>query len=379
MNYFKILLFLQHGDKSIFDIPVSKQQAYLNSLGAPKDDIDRGYKQYLCQNFFVPGWKVWLFNILAAFMFPLILLYYLVKGRFLVRGEHVDCIIERKGMDEVVPTEVWQKYNPDNSHWQEGSSLCFSDLTFILKIIKRATRHPYFVLKATMNVVMYSDMIRRHSPMVMIQFGEFSFSSSILTAYCHRNDIKHIDIMHGEKLFFIGDAFFHYDECYVWDEHYIKLFRELKAEPTQFIVALPESLHINITKHINKDAYADYKYYLAVASESEIKGVVDSMQFAKRNGKKVKFRPHPRYTDINLLRKYVNEDEIEDYKKIGILESISNLEYAVGSYTTVLSQAYFSGKNVVLDDVTFQSEHDMLKSLKYILSSKETIRLSDFK
>ena len=183
--------------------------------------------------------------------------------------------------------------------------------------------------------------------------------------------------MHGEKLFFIGDAFFHYDECYVWDEHYIKLFRELKAEPTQFIVALPESLHINITKHINKDAYADYKYYLAVASESEIKGVVESMLFAKRNGKKVKFRPHPRYTDMNLLRKYVDEEEIEDYKKVGILESISNLEYAVGSYTTVLSQAYFSGKKVILDDVTFKSEYDKLKGMKYILSTKNCPILSN--
>ena len=377
MNYFKILYFLQRGDKDLFDVPTTEQRSFFESLGVAKDDIDRGYKQYLCQNFFVPKWKVSFFNIIAAFLMPFITVFYLIKGLFVRSGVPINAIIEKKGMDEVVPSDVWQKYNPDNSYWQEGSSLCFSDLSFLLKLVKKATNHPYFVLKATMNVVMYSDMIRRHSPMVMIQFGEFSFSSSILTAYCHRNDIKHIDIMHGEKLFFIGDAFFHYDECYVWDEHYIKLFRELKAEPTQFIVALPESLHINITKHINKDAYADYKYYLAVASESEIKGVVDSMQFAKRNGKKVKFRPHPRYTDINLLRKYVNEEEIEDYKKVGILESISNLEYAVGSYTTVLSQAYFSGKKVILDDVSFKSEYDKLKGMKYILSSKNCPILSE--
>lgn len=376
MNYFKILLFLQHGDKSIFDIPVSKQQAFLNSLGDPKDDIDRGYKQYLCQNFFVLKWKVWLFNILAAFMFPFVLFYYLVKGRFLVRGEHVDCMIERKGMDEVIPNIVKEKYKPDNRYWHESSSLTLSDLGIAYALIKKAPHHPYFVLKAIMNVVMYSDMIRRHSPQVMIQFGEFSFSSSILTAYCHRNGIKHIDIMHGEKLFFIGDAFFHYDECYVWDDHYVNLFRSLKANAGEFIVALPESMNIEVTHYLNEAVYADYKYYLAEADEDVIKHIIESMKFVQREGKTIKYRPHPRYTDINVLRKYVKEVEIEYPKEVNILESISNMEYAVGSYSTVLSQAYFSGKKIVQDDMTFVSEYEHLKEMQYILSTKDTITLS---
>lgn len=376
MNYFKILVFLQHGDKSQFDIPVEDQMRFLESLGEAKNDIDRGFKQYLCQNLFVPKWKVLVFNIAAAILMPFVVLLFLIKGCFLKKGAHVNAMIERKGMNEVVPDIVMEKYHPESAFWNIDSSMSFLDLGFLMKLILRAPHYPYFVLKSWMNVVHYSDMIRRHSPKVMIQFGEFSFSSSILTAYCHRLGTKHIDIMHGEKLWYIRDAFFHYDECYVWDEHYIKLFCDLKAEPNQFIVALPESLHIDTKQHINDAFYADYKYYLAVISESELKGVVESMQFAKRNGKKVKYRPHPRYTDMNLLRKYVKEEEIEDYKKVGILESISNLEYAVGSYTTVLSQAYFSGKKVILDDVSFKLEYEKLKVMNYILSSKNCPILS---
>lgn len=376
MNYFKILLFLQRGDKSLFQVSVEDQDSFLKSLGEAKDDIDRGFKQYLCQNIFVPTWKVVLFNVAAALMVPLMVLFYLFKGLFVRKGEPERTIIEKKGMEEVIPDIVRDKYHPDSRFWNESSSMSFKDIGFLFKLVVRGPHHPYFVLKAMMNVVRYSDMIRRHTPSVMIEFGEFSFSSSILTAYCHQYNVKHIDIMHGEKLWFIRDAYFHYDECYVWDEYYTNLFRSLKAEPTQFRVALPPSLQIDTEAYSNPNVYANYKYYLALYSEEQIAGIVRTMAFAKQEGKTVKYRPHPRYSDMSLLRKYVTEDEIEYPTKVGILESISNLEYAVGSYTTVLIQAYFSGKKVILDDVTYRQQYDDLKKMKYILANNNLETLS---
>ena len=101
------------------------------------------------------------------------------------------------------------------------------------------------------------------------------------------------------------------------------------------------------------------------------------MAFARREGKTVRFRPHPRYSDMDLLKKYVSEEEIETPQKVGILESISNLDCAVGSYTTVLAQAYFSGKNILLDDVTFKSQYNQLKERRYILIGNNPQKLSD--
>ena len=377
MNYFKILRILQKGDKTLFDIPVKEQKAFLDSLGEPKDDIDRSYKQYLCQNFFVPKGKVWLFNIVATIIVPLIILLFLLKGLFVKKSVDVPVIIESKGMNEVVPLIVQEKYNPDDRFWHEAATLKVSDVPFLMKMIIRNPRHPYFVLKALMNIAYYSDLIRRHHPCTIIQFGEFSFSSSILTAYCHQYGVNHVDIMHGEKLYFIRDSFFHYDECYVWHEYYSELFRSLKAEPTQFRVALPPSMHIDIESYKKTDAFADYKYYLAIYDEEQIKDIVQSMAFAERKGNSVRYRPHPRYSDMNLLRKYVPEDKIEMPKEVDILESISNLTYAVGSYTTVLSQAFFSGKKVILDDITFKSQYNQLKEMEYILSATNSTKLSE--
>ena len=90
----------------------------------------------------------------------------------------------------------------------------------------------------------------------------------------------------------------------------------------------------------------------------------------------MKYRIHPRYTDLNVLKKYVPEFEIELPSEVNILDSISNLEYAVGSFTTVLVQAYLSGKKVLLNDVTFKKRFDQLKDYGYILAKDDIERLS---
>lgn len=376
MNYFKILRFLEYGNRSVFSYPKEDQKDYLNSLGEAEDDIDRGYKQYLCQKQFVlPQWKRGLFNAIGASAILFFAIYFLIKRLFTKKSAHLGCLIEKKGMPEVVPLEVRETYHPTEAY-EDGTSLGLSDLGFLWKMVYRASFQPYFVFKAMMNVVRYSHLIYKYSPMVMIQFGEFSFSGTILTAYCHTKGVKHIDVMHGEKLFNIRDAFFHFDETYVWHQHYVDLFKSLKAEPTQFRIALPLSMHIDSEKYHNPKVYADYKYYLAIFNEDQIRSIVDSMAFAKREGKSIKYRPHPRYSDMALLKKYVVEDDLENPKTVPIRESVANLGCAVGSYTTVMAQAYFSGKQVLMDDVTYTVQYEKIKELGYILSAVNAPRLS---
>lgn len=52
------------------------------------------------------------------------------------------------------------------------------------------------------------------------------------------------------------------------------------------------------------------------------------------------------------------------------------MEYAVGSFTTVLLQAYLSGKKVLLDDVTFHYRYNQLKEYGYILAKDDVEKLS---
>lgn len=376
MNYFNILFFLEKGNIRVFDFPKEEQVTYLNLLGDAKDDIDRGYKQYLCQNQLVrPRWKIVAFNVAGAIMLPFVALLFLLKRIAARRGKNLPCLIEKKGMPEVVPLEVREKYKPSEDY-EIDTSLSIRDIGFLFRLIAIAPLHPYFTFKAMMNVARYSHLIYKYTPNTLIQFGEFSFSATILTDYCHKRNVRHVDVMHGEKLFSIRDAYFHFDETYVWSDHYVKLLTSLKAEPSQFVVAVPPSLHIDCEKYKRPEVYADYKYYLATYDEPTIQHIVDAMAFAKHEGKTVKFRPHPRYSNMEWLRKYVSEDEIEYPKSVTIQESLSNMAYAVGSYTTVMVQAYFSGKGVIMDDVAELKEYNLLKSLDYILSGDDFDKLS---
>lgn len=376
MNYFEITRLLQKGDKTLFDIPIEEQKSFLNKLGSAKNIIDRGYKQYLCQIKYSPAIKVFVFNIISALIFPVVLVYYLVKGIYIKKDDKVDAILEKKGMNEVLPTIITDNYQLNEDCWNIGSSLALRDLGFVFSLIEKNIFHPYFAFKVMMNLTFYSYMIRKKAPRAIIQFGEFSFSRSTLTEYCHRNNVRHINIQHGEKLFYMRDAYFCFDECYVWDKYYVDLFTALNAEVSQFIIALPNSLKINTIEHSNKSVYADYKYYLAANSEEEIASIVESMAFVKIKGGTVKFRPHPRYTNMKILRKYVSDHDIESVSKVSILESVANLQYAVGSYSTVLLQAFFSGKRVVMDDVTYKTQYEQLNDLMYFLSKQQHLKLS---
>ena len=81
-------------------------------------------------------------------------------------------------------------------------------------------------------LAMYRYQYEVYHPKAMIVDEEYSYTSSFLTEYCHRLGVEHIDIMHGEKLYFIRDTFFCFDRCYVWDGYYRDLFCQLRAEPT---------------------------------------------------------------------------------------------------------------------------------------------------
>lgn len=378
MNSFKLGLLLAKGDKTEFDVTVDEQKKFLYSLPTPKDDIERSFFQYKCQGFFIPRWKKVFFNFVALLIYIPLISYLLIKGLRTRKTRKIEAIGEFRGLEETIPQEVQDAYIIDNDVWDGSKSLVFEDLNLIFKLILKYPLQTYFTLKCALKIAMYSCMIKKYSPNAIIVHNEYSFTSSILTFYCSKHGVKHINAMHGEKYYFIRDAFFHYDECYVWDEYYVDLFKSLCAEPNQFIIAVPPSLKIDTQKYRNNAVYADYKYYLDIYSEEELREIIASLEPLQKENKKIIFRPHPRYSDIEILRKYVSDVKIEYPQKVNILESVSNLEYAIGSCTTVLSQAYYSGKKVILDDVTYKRQYDQLDKLGYILSNKEIPLLSFF-
>lgn len=365
------------GDKSYFDIPVSEQTKYLESLGTAKDDFERSFKQYKGQVFFMSKTKFCLLSVLSLIVVCVLVLYYTARGLFVKKQYKVEAI-SRAGKDEqFIPNSLLIKYDVKRDLWNTKGAFYVKDIPFALLLFVKYIFHPYLLLKLLFKVAKYSSLIYKYQPGAVIVNDEFSFTSSIMTLFCERHNVKHINVQHGEKFYYIRDSFFRFHECYIWDEHYKRLFILLKAEPSQFIIELPESMKFDLKKHYSEQYYADFKYYLAIYNEEEIKAIVNVMEFIKRSGYTVKYRPHPNYSDVNLLKKYVSDDEIE-LPKVNILDSISSTKHVVGVFSTVLTQAFFNGQNVLIDDVSYKNQYNALKDLQYILIDKVEGRLSSY-
>ncbi len=379
MNSFsivKFLRFLRKGDLQMFDVPQKVQQAYLESLPAPENDIQRSLNQFKCQCFFWTKWKVPLFNVVSLFVFFPALLLEWIRSLWIRPCNHYDALSELKGMKEVVSEEVSSEYDIMFADWLVKGMLRSSDLGFVMEVFLASFPNTYFALKILLRVSQYSEVIYLYSPRAIVTHGEFSFASSALTHYCDLRGVSHINVMHGEKLYHIYDSFFRFDKCYVWSEFYERLFLKMRAYEGQFVVRVPPSMKIDSEAHKNVESYADYKYYLANFDDAEIASVVRSMEKLKKSGKSVRYRLHPRYLNLDLISKHTTADEIENPREVSILESVANCACAVGSYSTVLAQAYMSGKQVVMDDVTYKDRYEKLAEYDYWLASENCQRLS---
>ncbi len=377
MNYFKLMMFIQSGDKDLFDIPVDVQKDFLQKLGSPHDDIDRSFKQYQCQKLFTRKWKTFLLNMFSLILAPILLLVLLTKGLFVRKGAKIEAIASFPLAMNIFPVELLREFDADETQWAKGRSLQINDVSFLMKIFVRGFLNPYFVCKSLYILSSYSDMITKHTPKALLAHCEYSFTSSLLTAYCHKKGVLHINTMHGDKFFYIRDSYTHFDRFYVWDEHYKSLLLSMMAESSQFRFFMPEFLKFDCAKYENKDYYADYKYYLQINTEDELKTILGSMKCLERSGASYKLRPHPRYSDMSRLLQLTDESHIEYPQQVSIQESVANCKCVIGSFSTVLTQAYYSGKGVVLDDITYKERYEKLRDMRYYLSNKETLKLSD--
>lgn len=348
------------GQDSLFKIPVKKQREFLEKIKEPKDLIERSYNQYLCQRWL----KSKFVNIMTDLGSMLLLVYYFNKKEDrILDSEHSKAIYLGMGVSgDIIPEELEKAYGGILNVSKVGEYLDKGDKKIIKRLLQRYPLSFEFVLKCLIKVRMYRWTINMYSPDAIIVSGEYSYTSSFLTYYCRKNGIKHINIMHGEKLYYIRDSFFEFDKCYIWDSYYMDLFRRLRAFAEQFTVAVPPAL-------VLKGSYVkkyDYTYYLGSEKREALVRIQELLTRLKAMGYRVAVRPHPRYSDMALIDKlFRGKVNIEDPYKIQIKESILSTKNVISLYSTVINQAVNSGVKAVIDDVSDVEKYELLYELKY--------------
>lgn len=340
---------------------LQKDIRFLNELKEPSNDRERSYCQYLCQMNNIGILKRMFVNFVSLVLYFPFLFALLAMSNMKSHNQQKKSIFWNKLGKNIIPISIQKKYNPFKITDREIGFLLAEDIFYLISIMKNIGFHPYFHLKTLLRISYYRKIIMKYHPDVIIATCEYSFTSSVLTEYCEKKKVKHINIMHGEKLWDIHDSFFRFSKCYVWDDFYVELFKSLKAFPTQFRIELPPSM--KIVGEIGKTI--DYKFYLDSLSKRELKRIALYCDLIKKSGYSVMVRPHPNSSNIKKLKRYIDISMIED-NKIGIDTSILTTKSIIAKCSTVINQAYYAGKEIIIDDITDKKLFSILKERNYI-------------
>ena len=346
-----------------------KRQEKILDKYNPKDDFDRSYFQYCCQTKCLSFLSKVLLNAGSIF--------YLLTVRL---GIHKKRSIEKTQKDKIyylindpanIPEDLRTSfYNVD----KEISSVYNAQTAkFIKEINKRYFFHFYFRAKVIKKIAIYEYMFLKYEPTSIYTSNEYSFTSSILTLFCEKQNIENIDIMHGEKIFDIFDSFFRFSKIYAWDESYISLFKSLKASINDYGLYFPKSRFF-----IEKDMSPKYDLTIYLQEQNQKEMSALKKQLSKTN-LLISIRPHPIYTNIKVCKKIFETYNIEDVKKTSITDSLRQTKCVCSLYSTVLLTAHKSNIPFIIDDISMPHKFEILKDLDYPMINSNSKLLSNIK
>ena len=351
------------------DIKVFKRQH-------PKDNFGRSIAQHKCQVY--PFKKnIFVLNVMAVFMTPVVIVLLLLK-----RGVHIKddqstivcygCFNLPGSLPEALRNKkIVYRDNAECPYYLDKA-----DILFLLRFLFRSIWHPFLAFRVILKVAKYRAVFDSFSNLEAIAItGEFVDTSSVMTQYCHENGIKHYDFMQGEAFGSPRASFFHFDKCYVWDRHYEDMFTSFGATPEQFVVSLPLCLQKIQSAGVEKTI--DYTYFLGGDPDEELLVIRAALDKLITRGYVCEVRPHPRWSNLEAVKKVFEGISIQDTSTVNIEKSILQTNNAVSLYSTVLLQAYYNDVNVVIDDLSCPDKFKMLENYQYIMLSKPHKLLSE--
>lgn len=369
-------------------MPYKMQMEYLRRFPNPKDDFERSYFKYKCfceYCYYKQKWILIIYNIGAILLLPVIYLKFKKAGKEKCLIEKVDAVIEnipRLPNTDFIPENFLEKFKTikEIDHIDYSESFLSEDADCIYRELRRRYFFRFYFRMITLQKLgQFSRYLVIYQPQTIVFYScEREFSSPLQTLLCERNGAKYISFMHGDYISTLSFAFQRYSIYYVWDESYKRMFEVLKCA-SSMPVYRPKKLK-GIARLIDEKKCTYFAtYYFSDETRDEATKIYDVFKEFEKYGLRTKIRPHPRFSDIAMLKEIFNDIEIEDFQKYGLDDSITRSLYIVGLNTTVLSEAFFSGKKVVMDDVSNEGKFKELDERSYVMLKRPHILLSKLK
>lgn len=360
---------------------LDERKRYLESLNEPRSWLERSYLQYLCQYHEHLVVRVLLNFVcipIAVVIFIRVINDAILKRRQREPGDAINkSIAIFDAEEEIIPQEIIDKYGKPIVYSLKGKiSFDKDSLSICAAAIRDYWFEPHFLTKVFLRLGRYSQLMSLTKCEVIFASAEYSFVSSVLTGLCEKKSIVHVNVMHGEKVFNIVDAFCGFHEFYLWDPHYISVFSTLRAKVERYSVAKPAILIAKDPGGVRAIKY-DFTYYLGwELSSADTIGIKNTMAMLAKDGKTVCIRMHPRYGNRAKIEAIFKGFEIERPDEVTVAESLSATRAVIALWTSVFWQAEALGCQVVIDDVSNPEFYKKLADLRYLWISRPHSRLS---
>ena len=356
---------------------------YTSLLHGNVDDYERSYVHYYAHSHYYFGLKDRIvLNILAGIILIPAWIYCMLKSRRLGEIDNLNEGLAVVNLSNISTKDIF----PDelNNEFSDVKVIRFPNRRQIDRKARAIVRkswanhpfQPYYIYCMLRRFCETCSLIYEYKPEGIIVYGrERDFIVPLTTLYCESLNIKHIGFMHGDDYYSPAYPLMRFTKYYVWDKHYADMYMELLWPSDQFIVYTPGKLKKHFAKKDNYDYFITY--YFSGENKEIVSGVKNAFDILTKKKHKCKVRPHPRFSDINMLSEVFKDYEIEDPAKININDSIDSSRYICALNTTVLLEGFFGGKDIVIDDYSSKKRYESLTLKKYILLSKNHLLLSN--
>lgn len=336
------------------------------------DDYKRSFYQYKIREKYGDCKFILIRKVTYYIMGHLFYFYVIVKSKRKIDLEKKDVVYYKiSNNKDILPGEFKNAYQfsfGQNFYWDNNTKYIFNKMKIV------SYNDWSYLFETLFSLANYSYIINKYQPLKIVTTYESSCASSILTILCSKNNIEHIDFMHGEKLYSHLNTLAHFNKIYVWDEYYVKLYNRLLFKYDDISVFNP---------WLNKKGEGLFNYerdicfYLNYESKESLGILADVINKLVLKGLKVMIRPHPSQIEEILKKNIIKIDYIENPKDISIFDSINKTDKIVSRFSTVLFQAYSMNKKIVIDNVSDIEQYNKLKEVGYIMIEKEHELLSD--
>lgn len=368
-------------------MPLDKQKEFLKKFDEPVNDYQRSFYKYRCfreYSYYGRKWLIFLYNIGALIIYPFLFIMFSKRGNKIKRSDvSIDAVIEnmdRLPNDDIIPKEIIDKYKKIEVIKEINYKEYYLNKNAI-QICKEVNKmyfwNFYYKLIVMLKLAQFSSYIEENNPRAIVFYAcEREFSGPLQTHLCEIEGVRYESFMHGDYLYQLCFAFQRYSMYYTWDLAYNKMFDMLRCDSPMSVYTPKKLSGIGEIPDKHECKYFATYYFSNETKENAEKIYSIFKQFLNK-GLICKIRPHPRFSDIDMLYDVFSDIEIEVLQDYSLLDSIRDSLYIVGLNTTVLSQAYFSGKEIVIDNVSMKKQYSEMKDKMYIMMNRPHLTLTE--